>query len=123
MLTKQDILSSPDAPMEKVLVPEWSQGNSDQAFVYVKQLNVAELDCFTELQKAKQEDDRLLLLVATVCSEDRQPVFTVEDLEALKRKSVAPILRLLPVAIRLNVMSQAEQDTLLKNLPSPQSDS
>lgn len=120
MLTKQDILQCPDAPMEKVLVPEWSQGNPEEAYVYVKALSVAELDCFTDLQKAKQEDDRLLLLVATVCNENRQPLFTVEDLEALKRKSVAPILRLLPVAIRLNVMSQQEQDELLKNLQTPQ---
>ena len=122
ILSKADILGCSDLRFETVPVPEW--GGS----VRIRTLSGADRDAFEatlmKLVDGKRVPDmdnlRAKLLAATVVDEEDKPVFGVEDLLALGRKSAVAIDRVFAVAQRLNAMAPESVEEAIKNsMPGP----
>ena len=114
MLTKAEILATPDLPSEEVSVPEW--GGS----VYVKAMTGTERDCFEQsMIDAKKADAKLnvraQLAVRVVCDQQNVRLFTDEDAEALGNKSGKALDRVFDVAQRLCGIGNAEVKALEGN--------
>jgi hypothetical protein len=124
LLTKDEILAFDDIPMEEVTIPEW--GNRK---VLVCGLTAAGKNAYQASlleikgtsRKVRMENATAKLLVRTLVSRQRQPLFTESDIERLGTKSAAALERLATVANRLSGMDQAENEELLKNSDAAQS--
>ncbi len=118
-LTKQQILEADDLPREKVPTPEWGKG----AFVFVRTLTGTERDAFEQdIIETKGEDVvrnmanlRAKLCVRCMVDDAGGRIFDDADVEALGRKSAAPIDRVFTVAQRLNGLSKKDTAELAKN--------
>lgn len=117
MLNRDDILGADDLARELVAVPEWG------GEVNVRCLTGAERDRFEAEMLADEEDDqrkrffnlRARLVVLAVCDEHNLPLFMLNDVEALGRKSAKVLDRLFSVAQRLSGMTREDVEALTKN--------
>lgn len=117
MLSRDDILGADDLARELVAVPEWGGD------LYVRCLTGAERDRFEAEMLADEEDDqrkrffnlRARLVVLAVCDEHNLPLFMLNDVEALGRKSAKVLDRLFSVAQRLSGMTREDVEALTKN--------
>ena len=117
MLSRDDILGADDLARELVETPEWSGS------VYVRCLTGAERDRFEAEMLADAEEDqrkrffnlRARLVVLAVCDEHNMPLFMLNDVEALGRKSAKVLDRLFSVAQRLSGMTREDVEALTKN--------
>lgn len=113
MLTRELILSVDDLPRELVKVPEWGGD------VYVRTMTGAERDKWeievaTSKQKAS-ESVRAMIAALTVCDENSNLLFTIQDVEALSKKSAAALDRVMDAAMRLNKLYGSDIEGLEKN--------
>ena len=127
MLTKEQIRTANDRPREFVPIPEWCP--PDEVFdpakhgVYVatisgKDRDSYELECYRRKGPNEQvnlANMRAMLAVRTIQNEDGSRMFKDEDAEWLGDKSAKAIQRVFDVAARLNAMTKADQDDLVKN--------
>lgn len=117
MLSRDDILGADDLARELVETPEW------HGSVYVRCLTGAERDRFEAEMLADPEEDsrkrfynlRARLVVLAVCDEHNLPLFMLNDVEALGRKSAKVLDRLFSVAQRLSGMTREDVEALTKN--------
>lgn len=117
-LSREAILSASDLSSVEVSCPEW--GGS----VFVKMMTGSDRDRWESTHFANPTKDvRARLAVFTVCDEAGNPLFTETDLEALGRKSVAPLQRIFNAALKLNRISKSDVDELEKNSGAIPSDS
>lgn len=107
-LSAADILATDDISIEDVWVPEWKTN------IRLRALNAAEVVAFvrslrddpkTDDEKVSQAAKMVLLSAVT---EENEPLFTADQLQALQKKSFSAILRLQKVAMRLNGMGDDE---------------
>lgn len=125
LLSKDEIFGMDDIPMEEVVVPEWKNRK-----VLVCGLTAAAKNAYqaslVEIKgtsrKVRMENATAKLLVRTVVTRHRQPLFTESDIERLGTKSAAALERLAKVANRLSGMDEAENAELVKNSDAAQSD-
>lgn len=112
-ITREQILSSSDAKMEKVAVPEWGGD------VHIKVMSGAERDRWEaaafEGGKVNRDNFRARLLVETICDESGKLLFSPADVDALSAKSSAILSRLTPVALKINALTNDDVDALTKN--------
>ena len=106
-LTRLDILNANDLPREEVDCPEW--GGS----VLVRGLTLGELSQLTS-GGGSTIDLNTTALVACVIGDDGSPVFTKDDIEALKAKNSVPLMRLVQAINRLSGLTQEASDELKK---------
>jgi len=124
MLSREDILGADDLERELVYVPEW------QGEVFVRCLTGAERDRFEADMLSDPEEDsrkrfynlRARLVVLSVCDDKGMPLFMLNDVDSLSRKSAKVLDRLFTVAQRLSGMTKEDVDTLTKNSASVPSD-
>lgn len=113
MLTRDQILAADDLKFEVVEVPEW--GGS----VRVAAMSGAQRDRFEMSIVVNGKPDatnaRAKLVAASVVDESGVPVFTLEDIEALGRKSSAALNRIVDVARRLSGIGQDELEAAKGN--------
>lgn len=117
MLSRDDILGADDLAREMVAVPEWG------GELYVRCLTGSERDRFEAEMLADPEEDhrkrflnlRARLVVLAVCDEHNLPLFMLNDVEALGRKSAKVLDRLFSVAQRLSGMTREDVEALTKN--------
>lgn len=117
MLSRDDILGADDLARELVAVPEWG------GELYVRCLTGSERDRFEAEMLADPEEDqrkrflnlRARLVVLAVCDEHNLPLFMLNDVEALGRKSAKVLDRLFSVAQRLSGMTREDVEALTKN--------
>ena len=117
MLSRDDILGSDDLARELVETPEWG------GEVYVRCLTGAERDRFEADMLQDEETDsrkrfynlRARLVVLAVCDDHNLPLFMLNDVEALGRKSAKVLDRLFSVAQRLSGMTKEDVEALTKN--------
>lgn len=114
-LTRAAILDADDLPREKVEVPEWG------GYVYVRTMTGAERDRYefeetTASENRTPEGARARLLIRTVVDENGQRLFTEKDVQVLSEKSSAALDRCQEVAARLNRLTAADMEFLIKNL-------
>lgn len=129
ILKRADILNAVDVKTEEVQVPEW--GGS----VYVRGLTAGERDKWeASLYSAEKrgssfevvahkDNIRAKFLVVSIVDEEGKLMFTAGDIEALSKKSAAPVDRLFAVAQRLSGMTKEDVEELEKNLKAVPEDS
>lgn len=116
LLSKDAILNADDILMETVSVPEW------KGSVIVCGLTGAAKDAYDksiiEIKGNKRTVNldhlRAKLLVRTLVTADRQPIFTESDIIKLGTKSAAVLDRLCAIAQRLSGMRAEDADDLKK---------
>jgi len=124
MLSREDILGADDLERELVYVPEW------RGEVFVRCLTGAERDRFEADMLSDPEEDsrkrfynlRARLVVLSVCDDKGMPLFMLNDVDSLSRKSAKVLDRLFTVAQRLSGMTKEDVDTLTKNSVSVPTD-
>ena len=117
MLNKSQILEAADLGFEEVEVPEW--GGS----VRVRMMTGSERDAFeTEIYEVKgddvkfnRENFRARLLVRTIADEKNDRIFSDADIQTLGKKSAKVLDRLFAVAQKLNGISAADREEMIKN--------
>jgi hypothetical protein len=105
MLTRDQILSANDLPSETVPVPEWGEG----ATVKVRTLPVGE---FLAAQKVGEQQPGHFAanwIIATVTDDEGKPLFTIADIDALEKKSIVVVERLVKAALRMNLRSEEDK--------------
>lgn len=124
MLSREDILGADDLQREVVHCEEWGGD------VHVRCLTGAERDRFEADMLSDPEEDsrkrfynlRARLVVLSVCDVKGMPLFMLNDVDALSRKSAKVLDRLFSVAQRLSGMTKEDVDTLTKNFVPTQGD-
>lgn len=128
ILSREAILKADDLKTETVSCPEW--GGS----VIVRALTAGERDKWEESLYsavkrgsgyeviAHKENLRAKFIAASVVDETGKLLFTAGDIEALSRKSAAPMDRLFAAAQRLSGMTDADIEELEKNSKDAQED-
>jgi hypothetical protein len=123
LLSKTEILSADDRKFEDVPVPEWG------GTVRVAVMSGAQRDVFEGMMletkdrgAAKFENFRARMAVACLVNENFDPVFTLEDIEKLSKKSGAALSRVFAVALRLNAITGKDVDELVGNSKPSQGD-
>lgn len=120
------ILAASDLERREVFIPEWG------VTLYVRTLTGLERDEFeASLLRGKGpyahtdlRGMRARLAIATCVDENGVPVFTVEDAEALGRKSARALSRIFDVAAELNGLSKDDVEDMVGNsAPGPSGDS
>lgn len=106
-LTRLDILGSNDLPREEVDCPEW--GGS----VLVRGLTLGELSQITS-GTGSTLDVNTSALVSCIVGDDGSPVFTQDDIEAIKAKNAVPLMRLVQIINRLSGLSPEASDEVKK---------
>lgn len=113
LLTAKDIIEAQDLDREEVPTPEWGEGTGVlvQAMTAAQRLaweqtgRVNVLDAqgnVTRYAPNPNWDNRTALVICTTVDAEGEPLFTVDDLDRLQRKSAAPIDRIADVARRLS---------------------
>lgn len=110
MLTRESFFS-PDALAFQVEPVDSPLGRG-----YVRVMTAGEKDRIDVLsQKDPGKDVRAQILVATVCDESGHLLFGTGDIAAISRLPLTTIEPFVDAAIRINKMSQADQEELRKN--------
>lgn len=119
LLSKSAILGASDLKHEDVPVPQW--GGS----VRVRTMNGIERDEFRALLSADGGIPigkfSAALLAATIVDEKGERLFTMEDVEALQKKSAASLDAPAAVAMRLNGLGGSAVEDAVKNSEADQS--
>jgi len=120
-LTAAEILAAQDARREWVNVPEWGGG------VYVQAMPGLALDQYEQRLLARRsvgkdgktavslDNARAELVALTACDEGGAPIFTIEQIADLGKKSGAALNRVVAAAQRLNGLNQKDVEQLAKN--------
>lgn len=113
LLTKEQILSADDLPYEDVEVPEWG------GTVRVISMMDNEREQF-ELKFGGKKGEGMAgvkrwLCAMTIADENRVPIFTAADVDALGKKSGAALNRVFDASARLNGLTKQDQEELAKN--------
>lgn len=108
LLTKADIIAADDLKTEVVPVPEWGGD------VQIKMLSLGQVEeirgqCETEQFKGKFH---YLMLVTSMVDEAGQPLFQLNELDALAKKSGAALTRCLDVCNSINAQHKADATAL-----------
>lgn len=123
-LSREDILNVHDCPMERVEVPEWG------GYVFVMGLSANMLDEFQSSILVKSRNGmardvntlnvRAKLLVRCLCTENRELLFSIEDVQRLGKKSAVAMERCFDVAQRLSGISDKAVQEAEKNFETDQ---
>jgi len=95
-LSAADIIETSDQQIIEVECPEW--GGS----VSLRSLTAGEAMTFVDAFKDNKKDGPVRLLVMTAVNEEGKPLFTLDDLEKLKGKSLKVLMRLQKAAMEMN---------------------
>jgi hypothetical protein len=110
-ILRNTILAVRDLKTEVVPVPEWGVS------VTIGVMPGTTRDAFVESVTGPMAASlfRATLLAYTIVDEAGKPVFTLDDVAALQKKSPDVTSRLVDVALQLNKMGQASVDAAAKN--------
>lgn len=108
-LNKDQIFAINDYKIERVDVPEWG------GHVYVKVITAKQREVWenTVVTGSKEEgaltscELRILLVLMSCCDEAGNLLFTVNDFEALKAKSIVAFDRIYEASCKFNVVTRA----------------
>lgn len=117
-LSRDDILGAKDIEIEKVDVPEW------HGSVFVKGMSGTERDRFEasiveqrgKNAKVSMENIRAKLAAESICDEDGNRLFSIEDINALGEKSASALQRVFDVAQRLSGITGEDVEELTEEM-------
>jgi hypothetical protein len=112
-LSAEQILSSQDANLLRISVPEWG------GEVFVRVMSVGERDSYERLWIGKRETGienfRTEYLARVLCDDTGKLLFTRADIDALADKSGAVMGRLFDAAMSHNQMTEGDAEQLGKS--------
>jgi hypothetical protein len=115
-LTRDEILSAVDRKTETVPVPEWKEGAELTVATWsARQRDEFDKFIFANRKKPHMDTRAAIVALSVVDPETLEPIFTVKDIDALTKKSHAPMNRLFNAAAELNPITQGAQDEIAKN--------
>lgn len=122
-VTAADILGAEDRRIQRVEVPEWG------GHVYVRSLSGMEKELFSEavnvVRHGKTEVNdvglRARYLAVALCDEHKQPLFTLDQVEALNTRNTVVLDRVWKAALELNAGTEERREALAKNSKPDQS--
>ena len=125
LLTRDQILKAEDIEEKYVEVPEWG------GKVLVRGLTGKERDAYEKSlvegkgknKQINMDNARAKLVAITVVDENRKPIFTKDDIEALGKKSGRALSRVWVAATELSGIGEEELEELTKNSESIPEDS
>lgn len=117
LLSKDSILAADDLPYKDVAVPEWGGA------VRVRAMSGGERDAYEAMiyeikgdnVKVNHVNARARLVALSVVDETGAMLFSVDDVEALGKKSARALDRVYAAARKLNAISPADVEELTKN--------
>lgn len=117
LLTKEQILTANDLKFEEVDVPEWG------GVVRVRMMSGSARDQYemgiingrTKNKGENLANIRASLLAYTIIDNNGDLLFTKDDIEALGKKSIGPIVRVFDVASSLNSLREKDVEKLAGN--------
>ena len=120
-LTKEQILGADDLKREEVEVKEWG------GVVLVRELRGRERDAFEEGSLDKQRNVKMTnmrarLVAMSAIDEEGERLFNAKEAEQLGEKSATALNRLFEVCCKLSGITEADVDTLEKNLEATHPD-
>ena len=120
LLSRDDVLAARDIKTKLVAVPEWGGD------VYVKGMTGTDLDAFEttiivdhgggKKQTVTTENIRAKLAAFSIVDEDGVLMFSVEDIDALGKKSSSALQRIMDVAKELSGIGDDEIEDLAEGL-------
>lgn len=121
--TAADILGADDRRMTRVEVPEWG------GHVFVRSLSGTEKELFAQavntVRNGKAEVNEIGLraryLAVAICDEQKNPLFTLDQVEALGSRATMVLDRVWKAALDLNMDTEERREELLKNSKPDQS--
>lgn len=117
LLTRDQILEADDITAEEVAVPEW--GGS----VMVRHLSASQMERIQERMQGKGiRGVTAALAAAAIVDEGGKRLFNERDIDALGKKSIGALNRVLAAIKRMNAIDQKELDELAKNSADGQDD-
>lgn len=104
LLTEEEILSADDLDYVDVPVPEWTpKGAAKPKCIRLRAMSAADGIKFTEeIGGEARKNGMVKILVACAIKADGSPMFTAQQLEALKKKNIRVFSRLQDEALKLN---------------------
>lgn len=111
MLSRNAILGCDDNTTETVHVPQWG-GSVRVKSLTAKERDRIEAHIIGKGGKAKLENLRARMAVASVIDDAGDPMFTEEDIAALASKSAAALDKVFTAAQRLSAMSDEDVEEL-----------
>lgn len=127
VLTRDMVLRADRFEMVEVDVTEWGpigeDGKPQKTTVFVRELSAKEKDKFEaglvslkgNKSKTNLDDIRARMAVLVCCNENREPIFSPEDVAWLTKKGVRPLSRIYNAAKELNDLSEEDEEELVKN--------
>ena len=115
LLTRKAILAASDLPSREVAVPEWG------GEVMVRGMTAYDRDVYELTLRDQRESGvpigniRAHFAAACIVDEKGEPMFSVEDVEALGRKSAAALDRVFSAVVELNALQPGDIEELAKN--------
>ena len=119
ILSRQQILEADDRKKITVNVPEWG------GEIIISTMSGTMRDVWEQtLQKSNfsLENMRARFLVAVAVDEQGDPLFTMDDVEALGKKSSAALTRCMVAAQELNALTNSDLEDIAKNWGPDQRD-
>jgi len=112
LLTKDQILAADDCPFEIVQVPEWKGAVRVQALTgHAREL----YDRSLANSAGTVEDFKTKLVAYSLTDAAGKPIFTLDDVNELRKKSNAALERVFEVADRLSKITAIELEQTAKN--------
>jgi len=114
LLGKNDILKADDLVFKDVEVPEWG-GTVRVSVMSGVCRDRWETDLYVGREETNMENLRARLAALTIVNKSGNLIFTVEDIEALGKKSATALSRVFEAARSLNALTPAELEEMVKN--------
>jgi len=117
LLTRSAILAANDLPTRDIAVPEWGGD------IRVRSMTAFDRDQFELAIRAQHErgetmsNIRAHYAAACIVDENGDPLFSVEDVEALGRKSGAALDRVFSAITEMNALNPGDVEQLAGNSP------
>lgn len=108
MLSKTAIFGAPDLKTEDATVPEWPDESGSPGIVRFKQMTAEQQSALNKKIENNPDDGMYLMIIASAIDADGKPLFTEEDIPALKQKSMRVLNRLQNICLRLNSLRDTE---------------
>ena len=128
IFTRDQLSNVHDFEKLEVDVTEWGAidpdtGKRQKTTLFVRELTAKERDQFEaslytgrgHKREYNPKHVRARLAIATCCDADGKPIFLPEDLDWLSSKPVRVINRIYEAAVKLNGLSDADEEELVKN--------
>lgn len=111
MLSREAILAADDRPIKTLPVPEWG------GEVGYRAMNLGDKREWEELISGDIKGETLItsMLVKTLCDEQGNPLFTLEDMTALYAKNGEVCSRIYETLATINGIGKAGADRTAKN--------